>query len=54
MLKRWIPLIYQDLIFGTVVLKIIFQRLALSYMPYMKINLNYDHASYKGYENSSD
>jgi hypothetical protein len=32
MLKRWNPLSYQELIFGTVLIKIIFLRLALSYM----------------------
>jgi len=35
------------LIFGTVLVKITFQRLALSYITYMEIILNYTHASIK-------
>ncbi len=35
-LKRWIPLIYHELIFETVVLKIISQGLALSYVVHIE------------------
>ena len=43
--RVWIPLFYQELIFGTVLVKIMSQGLALSYMVCMKISLNYDQVS---------